>query len=334
MSWLFALCLPPAIALAAMAVLKRSRWAQRLADHPNERSLHTQATPRLGGIAMMTGILPIAAALAPALDVAWAAAFGLALVSFADDLRSLPVFVRLGAHFAAAALAISLLAPAAFGSLVLAAALVLAIAWMTNLYNFMDGADGLAGGMTLIGFAAYALGAWRAGDAMLALGSATIASASIAFLVYNFPPARLFMGDAGSIPLGFLAGILGTYGVFTGAWPPWFPLLVFSPFAVDATVTLARRLARGEKIWIAHRQHCYQRLVLSGWNVRRLATVEYIVMLAAAASALVASAAGLAIQCAILVLWFAFYVVAIFTVEGMERSKAPRDEGAPPGLNG
>jgi len=331
LSWLFALCVPPAIALAAMAMLMRSRWAQRLADHPNERSLHTHATPRLGVIAMMAGILPVAAALAPGLDVAWATALGLALVSFADDLRSLPVFVRLGAHFAAAALAISILAPAALGSLVLAAGLVLAIAWMTNLYNFMDGADGLAGGMTLIGFAAYALAAWRAGDAALALGSATIASASVAFLAYNSPPARLFLGDAGSIPLGFLAGILGAYGVFIGAWPPWFPLLVFSPFVADATVTLARRLVRGEKIWIAHRQHHYQRLVLAGWSVRRLAMVEYIVMLAAAASALLAGAAGLAMQCAILVLWFAFYVLVMFTVERMERSKAPRDEGAPPG---
>ena len=331
MSWLGALLLPAAITLALIALLRRSRWSQRLADHPNDRSLHTQATPRLGGIAMMLGALPVAFAAAPSLAIVWLAAFGLALVSFADDLRSLPISVRLAAHFTAAAVALAMVAPIGGDAAALTLVTVLAIAWMTNLYNFMDGADGLAGGMALIGFAAYAAAASQAGDVALALGSASVASAAAAFLAYNFPPARLFMGDAGSIPLGFLAGILGACGVFTGAWRPWFPLAVFSPFIVDATVTIVRRLVRGERVWIAHRGHYYQRLVLGGWSLRRLAFVAYALMMATSASAWAARGAEPTVQCAILGFWLVFYAAAMIIVECTERSKAPRDEGATPG---
>src|SRR6185503_1293522 len=178
--------------------------------------------------------------------------------------------------------------------------ITLAIAWMTNLYNFMDGADGLAGGMALFCFAAYALAASAAGFEALALGAAGVASAAFGFLAFNFPPARVFMGDAGSIPVGFLAGALGLHGAIVGAWPSWFPLLVFSPFVVDATATIAHRLARGDRVWIAHRQHYYQRLVLSGWSTRRLALTCYAVMIAASASALAVRTASPAMQYAIL----------------------------------
>ncbi len=94
------------------------------------------------------------------------------------------------------------------------------------------------------------------------------------------------MGDAGSIPLGFLAGALGVQGALAGAWPFWFPVLVFSPFIVDATVTLARRMVRREPFWRAHRAHYYQRLVLSGWSHRRVALGAYALMCAGAAAAL------------------------------------------------
>ena len=115
------------------------------------------------------------------------------------------------------------------------AVLALATMWVTNLYNFMDGSDGLAGGMALFGFGAYALSAWLAGDAVFVVVAASIAAASAAFLVFNFPPAKVFMGDAGSIPLGFLAAALGILGWRAGHWPLWFPVLVFSPFIIDAS---------------------------------------------------------------------------------------------------
>jgi UDP-N-acetylmuramyl pentapeptide phosphotransferase/UDP-N-acetylglucosamine-1-phosphate transferase len=166
------------------------------------------------------------------------------------------------------------------------AALAIATAWMINLYNFMDGSDGLAGGMAVFGFGAYALGAWLVGDAVLTVVAASIAAAAVAFLAFNFHPAKVFMGDAGSIPLGFLAAALGLVGWHAGHWPLWFPVLVFSPFTVDASITLARRLLRGEAFWRAHRSHYYQRLVQLGWGHRNTALAEYALMAVCGATAL------------------------------------------------
>jgi UDP-N-acetylmuramyl pentapeptide phosphotransferase/UDP-N-acetylglucosamine-1-phosphate transferase len=162
---------------------------------------------------------------------------------------------------------------------------MLAVVWMTNLYNFMDGSDGLAGGMAAIGFGALALAAMLGDAAGLAALCAAIAAAALAFLRFNFPPARVFMGDAGSIPLGFMAATLGIVGAMQDVWPWLFPLLVFSPFIVDASVTLIRRGLRGEKVWRAHRSHYYQRVVLLGATHRQLALAAYALMLAAAALA-------------------------------------------------
>ena len=293
---LLAFTLGPAIVSALLiAWLARTRAAHRLADRPNARSLHAEPTPRIGGIGIVVAGLAFAAAVGDSRIVVIAmAAAALAFVSFLDDLRSLPIEVRLPAHFVVALVAVLAFAgdgldPLSAGTAVL---LVLAIVWGTNLFNFMDGADGLAGGMAAIGFTAYAIAAIDAGAGALGLASIAVASASVGFLAYNFPPARVFMGDAGSIPLGFLAAAFGAYGALRHAWPAWFPLLVFSPFIVDATVTLLRRLARRERVWVAHRTHYYQRLVLSGWSARRLAIAAYALMIAAAASALASREAG------------------------------------------
>ena len=207
---------------------------------------------------------------------------------------------------------------------------------MTNLYNFMDGADGLAGLMAVIGFGAMAAAAFIANDLALSMACAAIASAGAGFLAFNFPPARIFLGDAGSIPLGFLAAMLGAHGAHSGAWPWWFPLLVFSPFIVDASVTIARRLISGERIWIAHRNHYYQRLVLSGWSARRLAAAEGCLMVCSAASALYALGQGRMLQCAILVGWPVLYAILVALIEtkrdpnkNMNGSGARKSNGAP-----
>lgn len=258
------------------------RGARLPMDHPNERSLHAAPTPRIGGVGIMAGVGVASLWLADdtLLPVALGA-FALAAVSLLDDLRGLPVRVRFLAHFVAAAGC--LLALGLTGWALLAG--VLAVVWMTNLYNFMDGADGLAGGMAAIGFGALALAAWLGDAPALAAFCAAIAAAALAFLRFNFPPARLFMGDAGSIPLGFLAAALGILGARQNVWPWAFPLLVFSPFVVDASVTLGRRALRGEKIWQAHRSHYYQRVVLLGATHRQLALAAYGLMLAMAALA-------------------------------------------------
>jgi UDP-GlcNAc:undecaprenyl-phosphate GlcNAc-1-phosphate transferase len=255
-------------------------------DHPNERSLHVTPTPRIGGLGIMAGVGVAAGWLAgtgllqPMLPGVLAA-FALTAVSVLDDVRGLPVALRFLAHFAAAAAC--LLALGLGGWALLAG--TLAVVWMTNLYNFMDGSDGLAGGMAAIGFGALALAAWLGDAPELAAFCAAIAAAALAFLRFNFPPARVFMGDAGSIPLGFLAAALGILGAMQDVWPWLFPLLVFSPFIVDASVTLTRRGLRGEKIWQAHRSHYYQRVVLLGASHRQLAWAAYALMLAGAALA-------------------------------------------------
>ncbi|MHB1215036.1 MAG: MraY family glycosyltransferase [Thiobacillus sp.] len=289
-------------------LLRRKRLPM---DHPNERSLHVTPTPRIGGLGIMSGVLVASlwladAALLPVL----LAALVLAAVSVLDDLRGLPVALRFLAHFSAAAACLLALGLTGWGLL----AGTLAVVWMTNLYNFMDGSDGLAGGMAAIGFGALALAAWLGGAPALAALCAAIAAAALAFLRFNFPPARVFMGDAGSIPLGFLAAAFGILGAMQDVWPWLFPLLVFSPFVVDASVTLARRGLRGEKIWRAHRSHYYQRVVLLGASHRQLAWAAYALMLESAALAFTLRAlpqytAGL------LGLWAAIYLLIFLVID-------------------
>jgi UDP-GlcNAc:undecaprenyl-phosphate/decaprenyl-phosphate GlcNAc-1-phosphate transferase len=262
-----------------------SRFARFALDQPNERSLHERPVPRTGGIAVLAGTAMALAFGATALWLPLLLALALAVVSFIDDLRSIPPLLRLGVHVGAAALLVWQVAPLDIWQITL---LVLALAWLTNLYNFMDGSDGLAGGMAVFGFGAYAAAAWLAGAAVLATLCLCIAAAAAAFLAFNFHPARIFMGDVGSIPLGFLAGALGLVGWRDGAWPLWFPLVVFAAFIVDATLTLGRRLAKGERVWRPHRDHYYQRMVRGSLGHRGTAYVAYAVMAACAAAALAA----------------------------------------------
>ena len=183
---------------------------------------------------------------------------------------------------------------------------VLLLTWAMNLYNFMDGADGLAGGMAVLGFGALGFAAVSQAPE-IAVACLCIAAAAGGFLWHNFHPARVFLGDAGSISLGFLAGGLGLAGWTQGAWPPWFPVLVFSPFIVDASLTLAVRLLRGNKPWQAHREHLYQRMVRSGLGHRRTAMLWYAVMIAAAVTAVAALSWPIGAQFWLLTAWTAVY---------------------------
>ena len=261
-----------ALVLGAAALLLLLRHAPRLPHAtPNDRSLHAEPIPRVGGLAVWAGFLPVALWLAPALPgglAGWLPAWlALALVSLADDARGAPVIARLVVQLAAAlwAAAWILRMPSAVvpgvspgSAYVVAVALcTVLIVWSCNLYNFMDGTDGLAGAMTVIGFAALGAGA---PDFALRTAALALAAACVPFLVVNRPPARIFLGDVGAVPIGFLAAVFGIGGVVQDAWPAWFPVLVFLPFAADATATLVRRLLHGERVWQAHRSHYYQRL--------------------------------------------------------------------------
>ena len=246
------------ISLFALVLILKTRIANIALDAPNQRSLHTKLTPRTGGLAIMAGVL-ISWLLIP-ISFYWILfPLSLMLISLMDDIVHLSVKWRLLIQLlASAAFVLVMLPPQVWWLVVL---LILLITWMTNLYNFMDGSDGLAGGMGLFGFAAYAIAAYVMGDMHVAVMNAAVSSACLAFLFFNFNPAKIFMGDSGSIPLGFLAGSIGAYGYFSRLWPVWFPVLVFSPFVIDATVTLIKRQLAGEKVWQAHRSHYYQHLV-------------------------------------------------------------------------
>lgn len=289
---------------AILAALLKTGLAWRLAtDIPNDRSLHTRPTPRIGGWGIVPAVVVAILLLAPSLWLIAAGVAFLAAVSQIDDRRGLPARVRFAAHFAAVvALVVVYPAPVPWWCL---AGLAFLMLWLVNLYNFMDGSDGLAGGMAFFGFGGYAVAALSGPAPMSALGwaCAAVAGAAAGFLLFNFHPARIFLGDAGSIPTGFLAGALGYWGWRGGAWPIWFPALVFSPFIGDASVTLIRRLLRGERFWQAHREHYYQRMVRMGMGHAVTAVTWYLVMFIGIIIALWALGRSPALQFGIVAGW-------------------------------
>jgi UDP-N-acetylmuramyl pentapeptide phosphotransferase/UDP-N-acetylglucosamine-1-phosphate transferase len=282
------------IAFLAVRILL-VRFAGFALDRPNERSLHDRPVPRTGGLAILAGTVAASAFIGAEAWLPMLLALVLGAISLYDDVHGLPNRARLTVHVAAAAVLVWWLGPP---HPLVGVVLVIAVVWITNLYNFMDGADGVAGGMAVIGFGTYALAALLAQHMVLAALCGAIAAGSAAFLLHNFHPARIFLGDVGSIPLGFLAAGLGLAGWREGLWPLWFPLLVFGPFNADATVTLVRRLARGDKVWRPHREHYYQRIVRMGLGHRAAALMGYAVMACCAAAALVGRAQPPALQAA------------------------------------
>ncbi|BBP05734.1 glycosyl transferase [Sulfuriferula plumbiphila] len=314
--WLALLALP--VSALTVWLVSRGRTARIALDHPNQRSLHTTPIPRTGGLGVVAGVAAGWAAADGTLPVAlWGGAALLAVLSFADDRYGLPTSVRFLAHIVAAVWLVAALGTGWNPWLWPLA--VAAIVWMTNLYNFMDGSDGLAGGMALFGFGFFAIAAATHGQSELALATLTVAAAALGFLAFNLPPARVFMGDTGSISLGFLAAGLGMLGAVHDAWPAWFPVLVFLPFIADATATLLRRGWRGEKVWHAHKEHYYQRLIRMGWSHRQTALAEYAVMGGSGGMALVTLSAPTSIAILIAVLWGAVLITLMWLVDSRWR---------------
>jgi len=303
-------------------------------DHPNERSLHDSPTPRAGGLAIIIAIAVFLGFLSVTTDFRLSGIFWLAIasvlvavVSYIDDHMSLPFLLRLIVQTTAAGLLIyggfSISDIQFPGFLLELPDLVsylitgLFIVWMTNLYNFMDGMDGFAGGMTVIGFGTLALVGWLAGNDDFMLVNIVIAAATAGFLVFNFPPARIFMGDVGSSFLGFLVAGNSIWASKLEILPLWFSILIFSPFIVDATVTLLRRLINGEKIWEAHKTHFYQILAQSGWGHKRTVLWEYGLMLLCAMSAVFALGQPLWVHWVIITFWIIAYILLMIAVSSL-----------------
>lgn len=284
-----------AILVSAVLIAAVLRWPERVPhDRPNERSLHERPIPRAGGWAIAGGWIAatalgaVAPGLGPGVEPVLHGALGaLFVVSLVDDIRGLSPLVRLAVQAACGALLAGALLPDA--TWLVGAVAVFALVASANFYNFMDGSDALAASMTVVGFGAYAAVAAASGAPHAS--SAAVAAAALPFLATNWPPARVFLGDAGSVPLGFLAAATGLGGIAAGLWGPWFPLLVFLPFAADASATLVARLLRRERVWRAHRDHHYQRLVRLGAGHRGTLALYAALMVGCAATA-VACAVG------------------------------------------
>lgn len=249
------------------------RYALRrgLLDHPGHRSSHQRATPRGGGIGIVIGFLAGVAILwlvgrleAPlALSLLGGGAM-VAFVGYRDDHRSLSPVVRLAAHFAAALWVVAILAlwrpvlpwnswlPGAWNPVLI----VPAVIWMINLYNFMDGIDGLAAGEVITASLTMMAIAGAAGSMSPLL--MFLAASAVGFLFWNWPPARIFLGDVGSGFLGFVLAVIALWSVTRGQATLWQWGIVLAVFLVDASWTLSRRILGGQPFWRAHRSHAYQ----------------------------------------------------------------------------
>jgi UDP-N-acetylmuramyl pentapeptide phosphotransferase/UDP-N-acetylglucosamine-1-phosphate transferase len=275
MIWLLSMSAAVAVAsMLATGMLAAFLRRRAILDHPNERSSHRTPTPRGGGLAvvpitLVAWIAGAGPAIPTGLIVILAGAWALAVLSWVDDLRSLPAALRLAVQAVVVAISVhwvSAQGPVFQGLLPAwldtVAATVLWL-WFLNLFNFMDGIDGIAGVETVAiggGLAAFALFAGE-GPSTAWFG-ATLAAAAGGFLVWNWHPARIFLGDVGSVPVGYLLGFLLLSLATQGYWAP--ALILPGYYLADATITLIRRTLRGERIWQAHAQHFYQRAVQDG----------------------------------------------------------------------
>lgn len=297
--------------IAAAAVLSwllasrvRLYALDRLLDIPNERSSHSSPTPRGGGLAIAVTVLGgiILATWWGWIDRNTGLALTgggamIALVGWVDDHRDLSALTRFAVQFIAAFWAIYWLG--GIPSLSIGAASlrlgfvgsilgVIGVVWAINLYNFVDGIDGLAAGEAITTGTIGGLILLAMGHSGLAMISFLIAAANAGFLPLNWAPAKLFMGDVGSGMLGYLFAVLAIASENTGAVPLLIWVLLLGAFIFDATVTLGRRMVHGERWYSAHHSHAYQRMVQAGRSHAQVSSMILLINFALALLAIVA----------------------------------------------
>lgn len=271
--------LAAAISAACTPPLRRWLELRRLLDQPGSRRSHRRPTPRGGGLAVMAA-LALVMLVWPMAAISWwpvmALVMSMAVLGWFDDCHDLAPGWRL---------LVQLLVMTAFVGLVggieaiilpgvgrleqpllWSVLAVVAGIWMINLHNFMDGSDGLAAMQAIWTGLVMGVLFLRAEQVGTALFAIALAGAYGGFLVWNRPPATVFMGDVGSLPLGAAVAGLAVLGAASGAVSVWLSAMVSAVFVADATVTLLSRAVRGERWYTAHRQHAYQRLIASGWS--------------------------------------------------------------------
>jgi len=275
-----------AVALAAVlsfVLTGVATWYARrsgLLDHPGERHSHTRATPRGGGAGLIAAFLLSSLLLIPQGPPAWwlncmlPGIVVLSVTGWWDDHASLSVRVRLSVQFAVSLYLLWFAADAGLmqGVIWMIAGSLLVI-WMINLYNFMDGSNGMAGLQGVFAAAVLAALFYHSGDGPFTWVALLMSGCCAGFLPWNLGRAKVFMGDVGSLPLGFIFAALLLYGAGTGAFSYPVALMVMLLFVTDASLTLLWRVIRGEQWYNAHRQHLYQRMIAHGWTHGRVAMV-------------------------------------------------------------
>lgn len=328
----------PIIAISAIAagsalgvmIVRRYASLIGLMDLPNERSSHVAPTPRGGGLAIVvavaTGMLGLTwgCTQRDAVVTYLCAAGLIAAVSLADDVFRLSAVVRFGAQVLAAAVVVwrvgywtTISVPFFSGVTLGGTGAIVTMLWIvgvTNAYNFMDGIDGIAGTQAVIAGLGWAVFGILAADHLIMLLGAAVAAASAGFLIYNWQPASIFMGDVGSAFLGFTFATIPLLSDRSEAavWPA---ILLVWPFLFDSAFTVLRRLRSRENVFAAHRSHLYQRLTLTGKSHSSVAITYGGLATVGVAGVLYPGVVAAAIPLAAFVLWR--YVAA------RERSQRP-----------
>jgi UDP-N-acetylmuramyl pentapeptide phosphotransferase/UDP-N-acetylglucosamine-1-phosphate transferase len=294
-------------------------------DRPNQRSSHAVPTVRGGGVVVVAIVTtPLGWYSACGITPLWAVLVSfvvLAAISFVDDIRGLQVGTRFGAQLLCAMACIAVISsctPRISGVLFCGMASVIAGLWIvgyTNAFNFMDGINGIAGMQAALTGAGTALIASQVGFSTASPAvvlSYVVTGAALGFLPHNFPKARAFMGDVGSAPLGFLLSLLAVWiAAETKPWVLLWIALLHANFVLDTGITFARRALRGEKVWDAHREHFYQRLVRAGCSHTAVTLLEGGVQLIIVAALVLTTNASTAIRvsigCCVIGVWILFF---------------------------
>lgn len=290
-------------------------------------------TPRGGGLAIVVttvvALVPLIAALGLDMETGIALGTGgllVGAVGYLDDRRSLPPLPRIGVHIAAATFAVLTIhfgtrGTAATAELMHWAILltfIVGVVWSINLFNFMDGIDGLAASQALFVTSATALLAVFKGDASTSALAMLLVSAGacLGFLIWNWPPAKIFMGDAGSGFLGFWLATLAFWLHATDALSIWTSITLNAVFISDATITLLRRMLREERWYEAHRSHAYQ-ILARKWNSHRKVTISVVLLnmaiilpLSVIATLWSSAAPAIAVSCVLILAWTFRYLGA------------------------
>jgi len=248
---------------------------------PGERQSHRSATPTGGGLGLVFSIVLVSLCLElmVSLPFFWwknmlPGVMLLTIVGWRDDKIPVSPLLRLLIQLAVSFWLIGFdWWDFPWREQVFWACAIVAVIWLMNLYNFMDGSNGMAGFQGVFAGMTMALLFQLGGESSMALVALVTAAACAGFLPLNFPVARVFMGDASSVPLGFIFAAFAVYGIQTGSLGLMLSILVMSVFIVDATLTLLARAFRGERWYTAHARHVYQRLIAQGWSHRKVLVV-------------------------------------------------------------